>query len=80
VIGLHVETELLAYLDEELDQRQRAQVEAHLKTRSLAEEMERMCRLGRLAPDVWMEQAVGEPISSAALIGAADEALTRMGP
>ncbi|MBW2457175.1 MAG: hypothetical protein JRI68_21855 [Deltaproteobacteria bacterium] len=55
-----------------------AQVEGHLKTRKLAAEMERMCRLGQLAPDVWMEQAVSAPISSTALIGAADEALKKI--
>ncbi len=55
-----------------------AQVEDHVKSRKLASEMERMCRLGRLAPDVWMDQAVGAPISSAALIAAADEALEKI--
>lgn len=51
-----------------------AQVEDHVRARDLAVEMERMCRLGRLAPDVWMQQAVGAPISSAAVIDAAEAA------
>jgi hypothetical protein len=38
-----------------------------------------MCRLGRLAPDVWMEQAVGHPVSSEPLIQASDDALDGLG-
>jgi hypothetical protein len=52
-----------------------SQVEQHLRTRNLATEMERMCRLGRLAPDVWMQQAVGSDVSSAPLIAATEAAL-----
>jgi hypothetical protein len=37
--------------------------------------MERMCRLGRIAPDVWMELAVGEPVSSRVLLEAAEAAI-----
>ncbi len=55
-----------------------SQVESHMATRELATEMERMCRLGRLAPDVWMERAVGGPISSEPLIRAADSALDQL--
>ena len=51
------------------------QVEDHVRSRNLATEMERMCRLGRIAPDIWMEQAVGEPVSSDALLRAASAAL-----
>jgi hypothetical protein len=51
------------------------QVERFMRERRLAEEMERMCRLGRLAPDVWMKQAVGSEISSAPLLEAARAAL-----
>lgn len=52
------------------------QVEQYIrKGRSLAVEMERMCRLGRLAPDIWMEQAVGAPVSSQPLLTATAEAL-----
>jgi hypothetical protein len=52
-----------------------AQVEDYVRERNLAAEMERMCRLGQLAPDVWMQQAVGGPISSAAVVNAAEAAL-----
>jgi hypothetical protein len=52
-----------------------AQVEDYVRERNLAVEMERMCRLGQLAPDVWMQQAVGAPISSAAVVDAAGAAL-----
>lgn len=38
-------------------------------------EIERMCRLGRIAPDLWMEQATGSPVSADALLRAAEEAL-----
>jgi anti-sigma factor RsiW len=45
-MNTHVESELLAYLDEELDERKRAQVEAHLATCSrCAAELERLCTL-----------------------------------
>jgi len=54
------------------------QIEQHLKGRSLGVEMERMCRLGRLAPDVWMEQAVGKPLSSEPLLAATSAALDRL--
>ncbi|MBW2527835.1 MAG: hypothetical protein JRI23_26880 [Deltaproteobacteria bacterium] len=56
-----------------------AQVEEYVKSRELAVEMERMCRLGRLAPDVWMQQAIGQDVSNEALIAAADRALDRLG-
>ncbi|MBM4319347.1 MAG: hypothetical protein FJ125_05135 [Deltaproteobacteria bacterium] len=55
------------------------QLEQYLKGRRLGEEMERMCRLGRLAPDVWMRQAVGSPVDSAPLLAAAEEALRVLG-
>ncbi len=51
------------------------QVEQHMKGKSLAAEMERMCRLGRLAPDVWMQQAVGSPVSVEPLLQATERAL-----
>ena len=54
------------------------QVEQYMKGRDLAVEMERMCRLGRLAPDVWMMQAVGAPVSSKPLLDATKAALQRI--
>jgi hypothetical protein len=46
-----------------------------MRTRKLGPEMERMCLLGRLAPDVWMQQAVGQSVSSAPLLAAVEAAL-----
>jgi hypothetical protein len=46
-----------------------------MKTRNLATEMERMCSLGSITPDLWMQQAVGQPISTEPLIQAAEKAL-----
>ena len=51
------------------------QVEQYVKTRTMATEMERMCRLGRLAPDVWMQQAVGAEISAQPLVDGTDKAV-----
>jgi hypothetical protein len=52
------------------------QLEQHInKGRDLATEMERMCRLGRLAPDIWMQQAVGSPVSATPLLTATAAAL-----
>ncbi len=51
------------------------QIEQYLKTRNLATEMERMCKLGKLAPQVWMQKAVGEKISPRPLIEAAERAV-----
>jgi hypothetical protein len=54
------------------------QIEQHMRGKSLGTEMERMTRLGRLAPDVWMEQAVGKPLSSAPLLSATEAAAARL--
>lgn len=54
------------------------QIEEYLKDHNLAGEMERMCKLGRLSPQIWMQQAVGEKISVEPLIGAAENAVKRM--
>lgn len=52
------------------------QVERHLeKAGAVGPEFERMARQGRLAPDLWMEGAVGAPVGSEALLAAAREAL-----
>lgn len=53
------------------------QLEDYLRERNLGTEMERMCRLGRLAPQVWMREAVGSPVSAEPLIGAAEAAVAR---
>jgi len=55
------------------------QIEHYLKNKNLATEMERMCKLGDIAPQVWMQQAVGSPISVQPLIDAASESVKKMG-
>ncbi len=54
------------------------QIEEFLKKRPLAAEMERMCKLGKLAPQIWMQQAVGQKISTQPLIEAAEKAMRNM--
>ena len=54
------------------------QVERYLEGKNVGSEMERMCTLGRLTPDAWMEAAVGEPISVLPLLQAAEEAINRI--
>ena len=54
------------------------QVEEHMKSADLAGEMERMCKLGSVTPDLWMKEAVGGPISTAPLLNAAERALTAL--
>jgi hypothetical protein len=55
-----------------------SQIEQHLASRpagELGKEFERMASLGRLAPDVWMRKATGEPVSARPLLAAAARAL-----
>jgi len=54
------------------------QVEQHMQGKGLAQEMERMCVLGRLAPDVWMRQAVGSDLSEKPLLEAVAAALQQV--
>jgi hypothetical protein len=54
------------------------QIEEYLKNHSLATEMERMCKLGRLSPQIWMQQAVGEKISVAPMIHSAERAVKNL--
>ncbi len=54
------------------------QVEEHVKGGNMAQEMERMCKLGSITPDLWMKEAVGGPISAQPLINAADKALVAL--
>ena len=55
------------------------QIEEYLKSHTLAREMERMCKLGRLTPQLWMQQAVGQKVSAQPLIDAATRAAGRIG-
>jgi hypothetical protein len=45
------------------------------KSGNVAGEVERMCRLGNIAPDLWMTQATGTPVSADALLAATAEAV-----
>ncbi len=51
------------------------QLENYLQGKNLGREMERMCQAGRLIPQLWMKNAVGEEISAAPLLQAASKAL-----
>jgi len=55
-----------------------SQIEQHIrKGGHFGEEIERMTRLGRLTPDLWMTQATGRPVGPEALLQAAEEALQK---
>ena len=53
------------------------QIEEHLGKHKgpLGPEFERMAKIGAVAPDVWMTQATGAPVSTAPLLRAAEDAL-----
>jgi hypothetical protein len=55
------------------------QIEDFLQDKRLGPEMERMCVQGRLTPDLWMQNAVGLPISVAPMLEAAGRALKKLG-
>jgi hypothetical protein len=45
------------------------------KSKNLGGEFERMAKIGRVAPDVWMKEATGSPVGSHALLAATEKAL-----
>jgi hypothetical protein len=54
------------------------QVEQHLEGKDKAtfgKEFERVARLGRISPDLWMTQATGKPVGTASLLEATQKAL-----
>lgn len=51
------------------------QMDRYLQGKNLGKEMERMCAQGSISPDLWMERAVGSPISTEPMIKAAGAAL-----
>jgi hypothetical protein len=56
-----------------------AQLEGHfaaLPPAALGEEVERMTRFGAVVPDLWMKNAVGQPVSARPLLDAAAAALS----
>ncbi|MBZ4652568.1 MAG: Peptidase M3-like family [Proteiniphilum sp.] len=54
------------------------QIEQQVKGKNMAEEIERMCRQGNIIPQLWMEHAVGSPISIDPLLVATEEALAAL--
>lgn len=55
------------------------QVAGKLRGEDFGAEVERMARQGRLTPDAWMRGAMGDPVSTRALLDAAREALAAEG-
>ena len=49
------------------------------KSGSIGPEFERMAKMGRVTPDLWMEHATGKPVSADALLTATAEALKQVG-
>ena len=54
------------------------QIQTYIEDKSLPNEVKRMTQLGNLAPDIWMQQAVGESISAKPLIKATEQALKEL--
>jgi hypothetical protein len=55
------------------------QIEEQIKkTGSIGPEFERMAKMGRVTPDLWMENATGKPVSADALLSATAEALKQI--
>ncbi len=55
------------------------QVEEQMKKAgSIGPEFERMAKMGRVTPDLWMENATGKPVSADALLTATEDALKQV--
>jgi hypothetical protein len=54
------------------------QIEQYIKGKNLAAETDRMFKAGRLIPQEWMRNAVGQPISAQPMLEAAAEAIGRL--
>ena len=74
-IYTHLIGGMLYFPDYPLGQIISFQIEDFIHGKTLGTEMERMCRLGSITPDLWMKRAVGTPISTAPLIKATENAL-----
>jgi hypothetical protein len=55
------------------------QIEEQVKTGRIGPEFERMAKMGRVTPDLWMEHATGRPVGADALLAATEEALKQFG-
>jgi len=51
------------------------QIEQNIKGKNLANETDRMFTAGKLTPQEWMQNAVGEPLSNQPMLNAVEEAL-----
>jgi len=52
------------------------QIEQQMKKAgNIGTEFERMAKVGRVTPDLWMHNATGSPVGAEALIAAAEKAL-----
>jgi hypothetical protein len=49
------------------------------KSGSVGPEFERMVKMGRVAPDLWMKSATGKPVGPEALLSATERALAQVG-
>jgi len=56
------------------------QIKSHMRGKELAAETKRICSIGRLTPDLWMNQAVGSSISASQLIDDAVAGLSLLNP
>jgi len=54
------------------------QIKSHMRGKDLATETKRICSIGRLTPDQWMKNAVGNGISAAQLVDDATAGLTQI--
>lgn len=48
------------------------------KTGEVAAEVERMSRIGSIAPDLWMQEATGSPVGAGAMLAATEQALEQL--
>lgn len=48
------------------------------KTGDVAAEVERMSRIGSIAPDLWMQEATGSPVGASAMLAATERALEQL--
>ncbi len=51
------------------------QIEKHIEDKNLGVEMERICSAGNILPQLWMQKAVGQNISTVPMLSAVDDAL-----
>jgi hypothetical protein len=54
------------------------QIEEHLRGKDFSDEIDRIYQQGRLIPQLWMEEAVGNRLSTKPIINAVDEALEKI--